>query len=62
VTDEALSALAEAVAPLMDRDYCSPYMSAWELDPHGGPEHRDGEVIYVQVRAAWERAKGVVDA
>lgn len=59
---EALRALVEAITPLMDRDYCSPFTSAWELDPYGGPQHWDGEVIYEQVKTAWEQAKVELDA
>ncbi len=58
--ERALSALLDAVEPLMDPDYCAPYRSAWELDTHGG---RDGEVLHEALRAAYLalRPEGTVE-
>ncbi len=56
---EILADLVRALAPLMDRDYCQPFMSCWELDPH--MDYPDGQDLHEQVRQAWEVAKRVTD-
>lgn len=40
----------------MDRNYCSAYPLAWELDPMEA-DGRNGEAIYAQVRAAFFQAR-----
>lgn len=48
---ELLDALVAALRPLLDPDFCSPFMSAWELDPHHTDINIDGEDIHDRIKA-----------
>lgn len=47
---ELLDALVEALTPLMDRDVCSPFISAWEIDTNHGA---DGEDLHARIKELW---------
>lgn len=56
---ELLDALVAALRPLLDPNICSPFMSAWEIDPHYGP---DGEELHAQIKALVAQIDGQEDA
>ena len=50
--DEAVRELLAAVEPLLDPERVSPFMSAWEFDPHD--METDGEKMHARLNSAYE--------
>lgn len=50
----AVAKLVDAIAPLMDPENCSAFISAWELDSYN--TSIDGEDIWKAAKAAYDEA------
>lgn len=57
-----LRELLDLLEPLMDPEFCTPFPSAWELDPDNGVSQLDGKQLHGRIKAVYERLRGQADA